>query len=443
VAIAILVALLASTTLVPAMMGIFGPRQFWPSRWRPKAPVQQAASESSPGPRPEPGGLFDRKKPRGFWPRLARLVALRPGLVLVVTLGALAPPVLRSVGLTWVYDTLTGIKESFPQGIGNASAGVEIAKRHWPVGEIAPLSLLVRSARPASADQWQAASAQIASAVGGMPGVRDVRGLTQPLGRFVPLPEGWQGIPPARQMARAEYASGDRAIRLSVVLDHPPFSLEAMSVAQNVQRTAIEALAQTGMEAEVMMAGATAEMMDVRKVTQRDFYLIAPLALGAIFLIVLILLRDALLTAFMVICTVLGYMATLGLTHWVFQAIGTGGLDWKVEVLLFIVMVAVGVDYSIFLAARIKQEASRWPMVEATRRAVIHTGPVISSCGVIMAATLGSLMAGDLKLLLQLGFAFSLGMLLDTFMVRPLLLPAFAVLVRPRRKAAQEDARAP
>jgi RND superfamily putative drug exporter len=106
-------------------------------------------------------------------------------------------------------------------------------------------------------------------------------------------------------------------------------------------------------------------------------------------------------------------------------------------------MVAVGVDYSIFLAARIKQEASRWPMVEATRRAVIHTGPVISSCGVIMAATLGSLMAGDLKLLLQLGFAFSLGMLLDTFMVRPLLLPAFAVLVRPRRKAAQEDARAP
>jgi len=109
---------------------------------------------------------------------------------------------------------------------------------------------------------------------------------------------------------------------------------------------------------------------------------------------------------------------------------GQPGLDWKVEIFLFVVMVAVGVDYSIFLAARISQEARSLPVAQAVRNAVVHTGPVISSCGLIMAATLGSLMAGQLKLFVQLGLALALGMLIDTFVVRPLLLPAFITLVK-------------
>ena len=138
-------------------------------------------------------------------------------------------------------------------------------------------------------------------------------------------------------------------------------------------------------------------------------------------------------------------MATLGVSYWVFAGLfGDPGLDWKVEVFLFVVMVAVGVDYSIFLAARIAEEACRLPARLAIRVAVTHTGPVISSCGVIMAATLGSLMAGDFKLLHQLGFALALGMLLDTFVTRPLVLPAFAALTRRTGRAfatrRQQDA---
>jgi RND superfamily putative drug exporter len=88
----------------------------------------------------------------------------------------------------------------------------------------------------------------------------------------------------------------------------------------------------------------------------------------------------------------------------------------------------VGQDYSIFFALRYEQEARSLPRKEAIQRALIFTGPVISSCGLIMAATLGSIMAGDIKLLVQLGFAFALGMLVDTFIVRPLMLPACIVL---------------
>jgi len=96
--------------------------------------------------------------------------------------------------------------------------------------------------------------------------------------------------------------------------------------------------------------------------------------------------------------------------------------------LLFIVLVAVGQDYSIFFAVRFAQEARNLSGPAATKRALVFTGPVISSCGLIMAATLGSTMAGDVQALVQLGFALALGMLIDTFLIRPLLLPAFIVL---------------
>jgi len=117
-------------------------------------------------------------------------------------------------------------------------------------------------------------------------------------------------------------------------------------------------------------------------------------------------------------------------TSWVFSLLGSSGLDWEVEVFLFIVMVAVGQDYNLFFAVRLAQEFHSLDVAAATGRALVHTGRVISSCGVIMAATLGSMVVGEIKMLQQLGFALGLGMLIDTFVVRPLLLPSFIVLTR-------------
>ena len=91
-------------------------------------------------------------------------------------------------------------------------------------------------------------------------------------------------------------------------------------------------------------------------------------------------------------------------------------------------MAAVGQDYNLFFAVRLAQESQSRDVRAATSRALVHTGSVISSCGVIMAATLGSMVVGEIKMLQQLGFALGLGMLIDTFIIRPLLLPAFIVL---------------
>ena len=411
VPIALFIALAASLTLVPAAAAIFGGRLFWPGSQM---------------------GVGGEK----LWPGVARVVTRRPAAVLIITILILAIPAIWGARLSYVYDALTGLDDDY-----GAVRGVEMARRHWPVGQTYPAAILLEKTSP-EATPWSEADEirRLTERLAGVDGVKDVRSLTQPWGvkgkgffaglrrkAKEPLMGVLAGLAleEVEKKARLEYVS-DRVARLTVIMDSPGFSNEAMDTLGRIKAACTEAV---GDSVRVSYTGATAEMADVREVTQRDFRLIAPLALGVVFVIVLILLRDAILSAFMVAATVLSYLATLGVTHVVFVGLaGAAGLDWKVQVFLFVVLVAVGQDYNIFLAARLAEESRRSDVRTAARIAIIKTGPIISSAGIIMAATLGSLMAGDISLLVQLGFAFALGMLLDTFIVRPLLLPAFAVL---------------
>jgi RND superfamily putative drug exporter len=176
-------------------------------------------------------------------------------------------------------------------------------------------------------------------------------------------------------------------------------------------------------------------------VTTGDLHRMYVLVTLGVYGILVALLRRPWISLYLIATVVLGYLSSLGLTDLVFRALHRGpgpweGLDWTVGFFLFVILVAVGEDFNILLMARAIEEEQTFGVVEGTRRAVARTGGIISSCGLIMAGTFGSMLTGSLTSLRELGFALGVGVLLDTFLVRPVLVPAFIVLIDGLRHAA-------
>jgi RND superfamily putative drug exporter len=178
--------------------------------------------------------------------------------------------------------------------------------------------------------------------------------------------------------------------------------------------------------------GPTASIRDLKTVTDHDQIKIDLLVLTAVFLILVILLRKPAISLYLIISVFFSYFVTLGVTfafYYLKDPVNFSGLDWKVPMFLFTILMAIGEDYNIFLMTRIEEEQKRHGPVEGIRIAMLRTGTIISSCGIIMAGTFLSLLFGTLVGMQQLGFALAFGVLLDTFVVRPLLVPAYLILL--------------
>ena len=186
-------------------------------------------------------------------------------------------------------------------------------------------------------------------------------------------------------------------------------------------------------EARFELAGTPASLRDLSDVKQSDERLVQILVSVVVLILLLILFRRLVVSIYLVASVLLSYLATLGLTYLVFRGIygaDFGGLDWKVPIFLFTILVAVGEDYNIFLLTRIQEEQARHGPLRAIPIGLARTGRVISSCGFIMAGTFAALLSGSLLALQELGFALAVGVLVDTLVVRPLLVPAFLILIQ-------------
>jgi RND superfamily putative drug exporter len=175
---------------------------------------------------------------------------------------------------------------------------------------------------------------------------------------------------------------------------------------------------------------------DVANVMQEDRGRIEVLVLASVFVILVVLLRRFAVPFYLLVSVLFSYYTTLGVSFivfWLLDPHGFTGIDWKIAIFLFAILIAVGEDYNIFLMTRIDEEERRHGPLLAITQALDRTGPIISSCGVIMAGTFASLMGGSLTEMKQLGFALAFGILLDTFVVRPILVPAFLILLRAGR----------
>jgi RND superfamily putative drug exporter len=406
---ALTINLLACLTLTPALAQSLGRWLFWPA-----------------DPATQPG-----LGTRHWWPWLARRVTRHPWPVLLAGTAALAVAAVLSLRLEPVFKGVFDLPPDMP-----ARRGLHLAEQHFSKGQLYAATLLIEFA-PGSKPNLEDLSARITAAVQGEPGVAEVHSLTTPLAvgeKVPPLVE-----PLVRPYYVSKAADGAPVMRFEILLDDAPFAPQALAAVKRAEalarRICVETMPAQSAAVRVMLAGPSAYILNERTITDADQQRVVVLAAAVIAVIVLLLVRDVPLTAFMVLTTLLTYGATLTLSNLFFvHVMGLPGVDWKVRLILFVIVMAVGQDYNIFLVTRLREETRRRDRLEAVREAVIRTGPVISSCGIIMAATLGSLAAGGLSLLQQLGFALALGVLIDTFFVRPLLIPAFFLVMNRTRK---------
>ena len=377
-AIGIVVSMITILTLLPALLLIFGRWIFWP-----RIPKNDGNDNVM----------------TGTWSKVANGIGRNPRKAWVITgivlLGfALTSTTLKADGIGTV-DTFTGNPESV--------VGQRLLVKHFPGGEGDPTQIVV------SADKLGAVAAAIKSA----PGVTEV----------VPM---LSSAPVAGQPAPEIKVVDGRAI-LNVTLSAAPDSVEAGNDIPKIRELAQAA------DASALVGGTSAVYFDVRAANDRDNKTIIPIILLVITIILGVLLRSILSAVLLLGTVVLSYFATLGVCALVFNHIfGFAGGDNSFPLFAFIFLVALGIDYNIFLMTRVREESAKIGTRAGVIKGVTVTGAVITSAGIVLAATFAVLGLLPLVPLAQLGFAVAFGVLLDTIIVRSILVPALVHDIGPK-----------
>jgi putative drug exporter of the RND superfamily len=236
---------------------------------------------------------------------------------------------------------------------------------------------------------------------------------------------------------------GPPGARLDVVLKKDPFSTAAFEDTPELRK-----IARAAGGANVLVGGPTAESYDYRKSATRDNFVILPLALLVVLAILAVLLRSLLAPVLLVASVILSFFAALGTGIFFFEHVfGFAGVDPSLPLLSFVFLVALGIDYNIFLMARVREETLQHGTRIGMLRGLAVTGAVITSAGIVLAGTFSALAVLPLVFLTEIGFIIAFGVLLDTFLVRSVLVPALAFDIGPRiwwpsRLAREEHAEA-
>lgn len=433
IALCLFVALLACLSLAPAMLRLFGRIVFWPFGVGPKLP-----NEAETGP-------FEDERARHtlhgrFWYAVGQAIISRPGTILVASVLLLAPLAYEGLGIKISYNLLSDLDPHRPSIVGT-----RLLQQHFPPGDLGPITVMVYQPNGHfDQEQGEQQLARLTKTIYDMPGVSSVRSIAEPLGDtpglFNPLsPAGRRKLAALRNprvkntfLSPVPQFAGEVA-KLDVVLKYDPFSHQASQTLDTLdQKLTLESHDRDSPwhGAQFDFTGVTAGTRDLKSVTQSDERLIERLVTIAVLGILIVLLRRPVICLYLIASVLFSYYVTIGTTQLLFSHLYADfdGLDWKVPIFLFVILIAVGEDYNIYLATRIFEEQHRWGLLEGLRRAVVRTGGIITSCGVIMAGTFVSIMTGTLRAMLELGFALTLGVLLDTLVVRPILVPAFLSL---------------
>ncbi len=407
IAIAVGLMMLAALTLIPAVLTIAGRRVFWPMQ--PRLDPEAAARPEAP-----------QDWRRSIYGRVGGVVLRWPRASLAATTAALALLIAGLFAYEPNYDQLASLP-----GNTESVRSFELLREGFPAGELSPTRVYVslppgeQVLAPERLEQLDA----LTLAVAGHPAVASASGPSRPFGTAGP-----PGGPPG---AAARFVSADGGTaRIEVVLTDNPFSDASLDVVPELRELARAAAASAGLDPTgVLVGGETAAEADTRTAGNRDARVVLPLILLAIGVVLALLLRSLIAPLYLMATIAFTYFATLGLAVIVFLLVfDHAGIGPGVPFFLFVFLNALSVDYNIYLMSRIREEVRRAPLKEATGHALARTGPVITSAGLILAGTFSALMTLPLEDLVQLGFAVGVGVLIDTFITRTLIVPALVAI---------------
>ena len=434
--------LCATLTFSPALLGLAGKWAFWPQMGR------QSVGLASDTPAKSWRAYFAAGGMERIWDWIGRFLLRRAGTVWWTTVAVMAPFAILG-GLLSNHVTFDFIANLPAES--SSTAGTRLLQEHFPAGIVGAVSMLLvdphtdfgapegRAVVEKVTDQLRARKDEL--------GLADVRSLTSPLGITEQAGQDYSGLEVPAEVrkettereARTHYVTGlgkseRTATRLDLTLNQSPFSRQSIEDLNRMEQAVRSALpAGDRQDSQLYVVGTTASVRDLASVMQEDSGRIEILVLASVFFILIVLLRRFTIPFYLLVSVLFSYYTTLGVCFIVFYLLdphGFNGIDWKIAIFLFAILIAVGEDYNIFLMTRIDEEERRHGPLHAITQALDRTGPIISSCGVIMAGTFASLLGGSLTEMKQLGFALAFGILLDTFVVRPILVPAFLILLR-------------
>jgi putative drug exporter of the RND superfamily len=373
-ALGIAVAMASMLTLLPALLVICGRRAFWrPAIFGWDNGIPHFGDEGA-------------DETHGFWRRTGERVAVRPRRVWIGTTAVLL------VGALGVLTMDTGLTqtEGFRDEVESIE-GQELVAQSFPAGAVAATDVIV----PPDGDVEA-----VTQAVSGVAGVATVQ------------PSGVQG---------------EQGILLNAVLEPDPYSTAAYDLIPTIRDAAKRAGG-----AEVLVGGPSAIEYDVRQAAARDTRVIIPMALVVVFVILVLLLRALVAPLLLIGTVILSFAAALGISLVIFDVVfGFPGVDPSFPLYAFIFLVALGIDYNIFLMARVREETHRHGTRQGMLRGLAVTGGVITSAGIVLAGTFSVLAILPLVFLTEIGFVIAFGVLLDTFVVRSVLVPALVLDVGP------------
>lgn len=239
-----------------------------------------------------------------------------------------------------------------------------------------------------------------------------------------------EAFPKLKEQLAFFVGDGGRATRVFVILDEQPYHRGSLTAADRITEIAHLSLRESPLRTgRIRVTGASPFFADISRVTASDTRVIVIAVTLGVFIVLVLLLRSILAPLYLVATVLFSFAATLGLTAFVFQVLlGEEGLVWWLPLFLFVTLVALGADYNIFLMGRIREEAHKTDTRKAVATGLAATGHVITSAGLILAGTFAALLAAPFEGMVQLGFAATLGLLIDTFIVRSLMVPSIAVL---------------